>query len=66
LNGTGRVAKAPKSMFFAAGAFGQYSFVLPEQNMVIATMGFKLDRERMRQDPSAMWEILAEALPSNE
>jgi len=63
LNSAGRIAKAPKSMFFAAGAFGQYSFVLPEQNMVIATMGFKLDREGARQDPTAMWEILAEVLP---
>ncbi|MEZ5938649.1 MAG: carboxylesterase family protein [Hyphomonadaceae bacterium] len=38
LNGTGRVEKAPRSMYFAAGALGQFCFVLPEQDMVIATM----------------------------
>lgn len=40
LNGTGRVPNAPRSMFMASGARGQFCFVLPEQDMVIATMGF--------------------------
>lgn len=62
LNNTGRVARAPKSMFFAAGAFGQYAFVLPEQNMVIATMGFDLKSGPL-QDPNAMWDILSDVLP---
>jgi CubicO group peptidase (beta-lactamase class C family) len=62
LNHAGRVAKAPKSMFFAAGAFGQYAFVLPEQNMVIATMGFNLKSGPL-QDPNAMWDILSYVLP---
>ena len=63
LNTTGRYEKAPKSMFFAGGAFGQYAFVLPEQNMVIATMGFVLQRDAALQDPTKMWEILSEVLP---
>ena len=62
LNSSGRVAKTPLSMYYAAGAFGQYSFVLPEQNMVIATMGFRLE-SGPSQDPNAMWDILAEVLP---
>ena len=62
LNNPGRIAKAPNSMFFAAGAFGQYSFVLPEQNMVIATMGFSL-KSGPAQDPSDMWDVLSEVLP---
>lgn len=37
---SGRLDGAPESLFFASGAFGQLLFVLPEQNMVIATMGF--------------------------
>lgn len=40
LNGTGRTPNAPRSMYMAAGARGQFCFVLPEQDMVIATMGF--------------------------
>ncbi len=40
LNGTGRTEAAPRSMYFAAGARGQFCFVLPEHDMVIATMGF--------------------------
>lgn len=40
LNGTGRTPNAPRSMYMAAGARGQFCFVLPEVNMVIATMGF--------------------------
>lgn len=40
LNGSGRVASAPRDMVFAAGARGQFCFVVPGQDMVIATMGF--------------------------
>lgn len=40
LNRTGRVPAAPRTMVFAAGALGQFCFLLPELDMVIATMGF--------------------------
>lgn len=40
LNTEGRTPNAPRSMYMAAGARGQFCFVLPEQRMVIATMGF--------------------------
>lgn len=40
LNGSGRTPNAPRSMYMAAGARGQFCFVLPEVNMVISTMGF--------------------------
>jgi CubicO group peptidase (beta-lactamase class C family) len=62
LNGTQRTINAPASMFFAAGAFGQYSFVLPEHNMVIATMGFSL-KSGPAQDPNSLWDVLTAALP---
>lgn len=62
LNGTGRLPKAPASMYYAGGAFGQYAFVLPEQNMVIATMGLSLE-SGPSQDANDMWEVLAEVLP---
>ncbi len=64
LNSSLRVKKAPASMFYAAGAFGQYSFVLPEQNMVIATMGFSL-KSGPAQDPNSIWDVLANVLPGN-
>lgn len=63
LNGTKRTKNAPSSMFFAAGAFGQYSFVLPEQNMVIATMGFSL-KNGPAQDPNSIWDVLSTTLPN--
>ncbi len=40
LNGEGRVPSAPRDMAFAAGARGQFCFVLPRHDMVVATMGF--------------------------
>jgi CubicO group peptidase (beta-lactamase class C family) len=60
LNTAGRVPGAPRSMFYAAGAFGQFCFVLPEHDMVIATMGFG------RRPPTApeAWVALREVLPS--
>ena len=62
LNREKRVEEAPISMYYAAGAFGQFCFVLPEQNMVIATMGF--DRESgPSQDPNEFWNILTCVLP---
>lgn len=60
LNADGGIKKAPKSMFFAAGALGQYCFVLPEQDMVIATMGF--GRPGLSTD--AAWDALAPVLPA--
>jgi len=64
LNCTRRVTKAPESMFYAGGAFGQYAFVLPEQNMVIATMGFSRDSSPS-QDANKIWDILVTTLPDN-
>lgn len=58
LNRSGRIAKAPKSMYFAAGARGQYCFVVPESRTVVATMGF--GREQLGTDPA--WDMLAPAL----
>ncbi|WP_084419748.1 serine hydrolase domain-containing protein [Henriciella litoralis] len=60
LNADDSIAKAPKSMFFAAGALGQYCFVLPEQDMVISTMGF--GRPGLSTD--AAWDALAQILPA--
>ena len=60
LNADESVKKAPKSMYFAAGALGQYCFVLPEQDMVISTMGF--GRPGLSTD--AAWDALAQILPA--
>jgi CubicO group peptidase (beta-lactamase class C family) len=59
LNGTGRTPGAPRSMFFASGARGQFCFVLPEQDMVIATMGF--GEAQLSVDDA--WAALGPALP---
>ncbi len=60
LNYTGRIIQAPTSMYYAAGARGQFCFTLPEQDMVIATMGF--GKEQLSAD--AAWAALAPALPA--
>ncbi len=58
LNTTGEIPAAPRSMFYAAGALGQYCFVVPERRLVVATMGFG----RPPLTPQRAWEILAPAL----
>ncbi len=59
LNYAGRVKAAPKNMYFAAGARGQFCFTLPDQDMVIATMGF--GSEALSADQA--WETLRKILP---
>ncbi|CAN5223375.1 hypothetical protein BH11PSE2_BH11PSE2_15790 [soil metagenome] len=59
LNGTGRTPSAPKSMYMANGARGQFCFVLPEHDMVIATMGFG-EQQLATEDA---WKTLAPILP---
>lgn len=60
LNGAGRVPAAPRDMVFAAGARGQFCFVLPRHDMVIATMGFGAEQ----LSPQEAWLALAPALPA--
>lgn len=60
LNSSGRTPGAPRSMYFAAGARGQFCFVLPEHDMVIATMGFG---EAQLSAPDA-WKALGPVLPN--
>jgi CubicO group peptidase (beta-lactamase class C family) len=60
LNTTGRTAAAPRSMYFAAGARGQFCFTLPEQDMVIATMGFGA----AQLSADAAWDVLRQVLPA--
>jgi hypothetical protein len=50
----------PRSMYFAAGARGQFCFVLPEHDMVIATMGYGATQ---LSAPDA-WKALSPVLPS--
>lgn len=58
LNREGRVAKAPRSMYFAAGARGQYCFVLPDERIVVATMGFG----KAKLVAAEAWDALSPAL----
>lgn len=46
-------------MAFAAGARGQFCFVLPRHDMVIATMGFGAEPLSAEE----AWRALAPALP---
>lgn len=58
LNTSGRIKNAPRSMYFAAGARGQFCFVLPEQRIIVATMGF--GREQLGWGEA--WDALGPAL----
>lgn len=60
LNASGRTPNAPRSMFFAAGARGQFCFVLPEHGMVIATMGFG----EKQLSATEAWTALGPTLPT--
>jgi CubicO group peptidase (beta-lactamase class C family) len=60
LNSAGRIAAAPKSMYYAAGARGQFCFTLPEHDMVIATMGFGATQ----LSADAAWDALRQTLPA--
>mgnify|MGYP000870276501 CR=1 FL=1 len=59
LNVAGRIANAPRAMYYAAGARGQFCFVLPAHDMVIATMGF--GEEQLTGEQA--WDALAPILP---
>lgn len=58
LNGAGRVPAAPTDMVFAAGARGQFCFVVPSRQMVVATMGFG----EAQLDAQAFWVTCGDAL----
>lgn len=60
---SGRIDGAPEPMFFGSGAFGQLLFVLPEQNMVIATMGFS-GPPRPTTPAQKVWDAIEPALPN--
>lgn len=59
LNTEGTAPNAPRNMYYAAGALGQFCFVLPDQHMVISTMGFG----RPGLSVEAAWDALAPILP---
>lgn len=65
LNTSGRLP-APCDMFNASGAFGQYVFVVPEQKLVVATMGFAepppAASAPARRLDVQIWEVLGPAL----
>jgi CubicO group peptidase (beta-lactamase class C family) len=60
LNGEGRIAAAPREMYYASGARGQFCFVLPRHDMVIATMGFG----EAQLSGDAAWAALGPVLPA--
>jgi CubicO group peptidase (beta-lactamase class C family) len=59
LNIAGRIPNAPSTMYYAAGARGQFCFVLPAHDMVIATMGF--GEEQLSGEKA--WDALTPILP---
>jgi CubicO group peptidase (beta-lactamase class C family) len=59
LNGAGRIPNAPRAMYYAAGARGQFCFVLPAYDVVIATMGF--GEEQLTGEQA--WDALGPVLP---
>ena len=65
LNAAARVPAAPASMFFAAGARGQFCFVLPDQEMVIATMGFGPAQLSAETAWDALGPVISQLPPSS-
>lgn len=58
LNTEGKIPHAPREMYFAAGARGQFCFVCPRHDLVVATMGFGAAQLTAEQ----AWAALAPAL----
>ena len=56
-----RIPEAPSNLYYASGAFGQTAYVLPEHNIVVATMGFTPDRPP--GITRAIWNAIAPGLP---
>ncbi len=62
LNTSGRpLPSAPSNLYYASGAFGQLAYVLPDQNIVIANMGFTPDRPP--NITRNIWEAIQPGLP---
>ena len=59
LNYDGLIQNAPRNMYYAAGARGQFCFVLPDHDMIIATMGF--GQESLSGEEA--WAALGPVLP---
>lgn len=57
LNTTGKI-DAPRTLYFAAGARGQFCFVLPDTRTIVATMGFGAEELTVAQ----AWDALRPAL----
>ena len=57
-----RIPGAPTSLYYAAGAFGQYLFVLPDHSLVIATMGYQ--PERVPDAAQLIWQALTPLVSS--
>jgi CubicO group peptidase (beta-lactamase class C family) len=60
LNYAGRISNGPTNMYYAAGARGQFCFVLPDYDMVIATMGFGEEALSTEEAWAAFGSILPE------
>jgi len=58
-----RMPGAPRSLYMAAGNYAQLCMVLPQQNMVIATMGFGTTPGQRQAGPD-IWKALAPAIPA--
>lgn len=58
--GEGRIRGAPETLYYASGAFGQIVFVLPDDDLVIATMGYQ--EERVPDVAQQIWNALAPLL----
>nr|WP_274705082.1 serine hydrolase [Sphingomonas sp. H160509] len=58
LNTSGRISHAPRTMYFAAGARGQFCFVVPERRLIVSTMGFGAEQLSAQR----AWEILGSTL----
>lgn len=63
VSGTGKMLQnAPDNVYMATGFGGQLIIVIPDHDMVVTTMGFKLDFETLNT-LQAVWNAIEPALP---
>ncbi len=63
VNGDQALADVPKDVYYAAGAFGQFTIVVPSHELVVVRMGYSFNTGAIRESVAQLLRELIAALP---